>query len=537
MRLLNKTIGECLEERALQTPDRVAAGYMEESYTWRQLDGISDRLAAEYLRMGIRKGTHAGIWAVNSFNWIACYFALVKIGAVPVLINICYKEMELEETLRYADVEYLFHGFRCKDVDFGEVIRGLDPSRVPRLKKTVAVESMDLSRWKSSPGALLLTEERKRELGAAEALVRPEDVGSILFTSGTTGSPKGVMLTHRSLVNNSAEQSARMRWTGEDSMCLSVPLFHCFGITAGILAAMHCGACIRLVKYYSTEEVLATIETYRCTILSGVPSMFLALVRSNRLPGRDVSSLKSGIVAGSPITPEDYAKICRVLGIGKLQVAYGQTESSPCITMSEYDDGAEDKAASAGKAVPNVEVRIWDCAAGKEAAAGRRGEIQTRGYHVMKGYYNLPEDTARAVTPEGWLRTGDEGYLDDRGYLHVTGRFKEMIIRGGENISPAEIEACIRMLEFVREVKVVGLAAEVMQEEIVACVIPEKGGVVNEGQIQVHVRQNLSTYKTPRYVVAFDRFPLTPSGKIDLKELKEQAARKIAARGAAASKR
>lgn len=311
-------------------------------------------------------------------------------------------------------------------------------------------------------------------------------------------------------------------------MCLSVPLFHCFGITAGILAALHCGASLQLVKYYSTREVLATIEKYRCTILSGVPSMFLALCGSSKFPEHDLSSLTSGVVAGSPLPPDDYRKVCAKLTTIALQPAYGQTESSPCIAMASADDCEEDRANSAGRVIPGVELMIWDTSKCCPLPVGERGEIRARGYNVMKGYYKLPEATAAALTPDGWLCTGDEGYLDTRGYLHVTGRLKDIIIRGGENISPLEVESCIRRLSEVDRVKVIGLPTSVMQEEVVACVICHGEQVVTAEKVIAYVREQVSAYKVPQHVLFFDRFPMTPSGKINRKELKEAASAKLA---------
>lgn len=527
MRLINKTIGDCLRSRAVATADSPAVAYKDESYTWRQLNDISDVLAIRCLRMGIEKGTHVGIWGVNSFSWLAYFFALCKIGAIPVLINICYREKEMEDLLAYADVEFLFRGMRCKDIDYAEVSQKLDLSKISKLKKIIPMENPEEKIWMDNPDLCRPNGRETEMLMSAASRLSPDDVACMLFTSGTSALPKGVLLTHNNLIGNALQHSIGANWNENDRICLSVPLFHCFGITVGILAALHCGASLQLVKYYSTGEVLETVEKYGCTILSGVPSMFLALIGSSKFPGRDVSSLRSGIVAGSPLPPEDYIRVCEKLPSITLQPAYGQTESSPCITMAAVDDSMEDKANTAGKAIPGVELIICDTQNGNSLPAGSRGEIRARGYNIMKGYYNLPEATKAALTPDGWLCTGDEGYLDERGYLYVTGRLKDIIIRGGENISPLEVESCIRGLTGVDSVKVIGLPTSVMQEEVVACIICRKDKTVTAEEVISHVKERMSAYKVPQQVAFFDSFPMTPSGKINRKELKELAMEKV----------
>ncbi len=510
MSLTAKTIGTILRERAAETPDRTGLSDERRTYSWREIDELSDGLAAWYWGMGVRKGSRAAIWSVNSPDWVFCFFALNKLGAVSILINTCYKEKEMEELLRNHDVEYLFYG-SGRGEDLREILNRIPEDRVPRLKNCVFLGT-------ENPDG-----ERKREMEEELSKVRPEDTACILFTSGTTGSPRGVMLSHFSLVNNSAEIVRQMRWNENDRLCIAVPLFHCFGITAGILACIHSGAEARLLKYYKTLEVLKQVQEYGCTVLNGVPTMFLAMLRNPARQEYDLSSLRSGILAGSPISPAEYGEICRGLRIGHLQVSYGQTESSPCITISDYDDSLERKAHTVGRPIRDVEVRIRDTATGEEPEAGRAGEILTRGYHVMQGYYRQEQATAEAIDRDGWLHTGDVGYLDQYGYLHVTGRIKELIIRGGENISPVEIENCISEMPEIEEVKVLGIPAEVMQEEIAACIICRDGKQPEEEQVREYVRARLSDYKVPKYVFSFRRFPVNASGKVAYRELLAQA--------------
>lgn len=527
MSLVSKTIGMRLHERASESSRELGISCREVRYTWKEVDEISDFLAVHYLSMGICRGSHAAIWSVNSPNWVFCFFALNKIGAVAVLINTCYKEQELEDILRDNDVEYLFYGKGCKTVLYQDVLSRISFHKLSRLKQVTALEEGQERWYQRSDFVSALLMEDEILLREAEDHVIPQDTACILFTSGTTTRPKGVMLSHYSLLNNSAETVRQMHWSGEDKICISVPMFHCFGITAGILACVNSGACGHLLKYYKTLEVLQEIQTYGCTVLNGVPTMFLALLRNQNRADYDISSIRSGIIAGSPILPAEYKRICQQLNLNHLQVSYGQTESSPCITISDYDDTLEQKAMTAGKKINHIDLAIKDTAAGGFLEAGRSGEILTRGYHVMQEYYNRTEETKGAVDSDGWLHTGDLGYLDENGYLHVTGRIKDMIIRGGENISPSEIENCIISMPEIEAVKVIGIPAAVLQEEIAACIITKEGMILNEKQVIAYVKERISDYKVPKYVLTFQAFPMNASGKVLINELKAQAGERI----------
>lgn len=526
--MLDQTIGDCLTRRGNLTPCRPAATYKTTGYTWKQIDQTSDYLAVDFLHRGVKKGSHVGIWGVNSVSWLVHFFALEKIGAIPVLLNICYQQAELQDVLEYADVEVLCRGIRCKDRDYTAVVEHLDYTKLPKLREIIEMEAPQQSPWLQDESILTLSAEDADLLQKARAMVTPQDVACIMFTSGTTARAKGVMLTHRNLINNAVAQSEAMHWTEQDKLCVCVPMFHCFGITASVLAAMHCGASLQLVKYYSSHEVLMAIEQYHCTVLSGVPSMFLALLHNKEFGKHDISSLKSGIIAGSAVTVADYRYICEKLNIDKLQPAYGQTESSPCIAMAQWEDDISHKCGTVGKVIPDVEVCIWDNQKDVPITEpGRSGEIRARGYNIMKGYYKLPDVTAETITPDGWLKTGDMGYLDKDGYLFITDRIKEIIIRGGENISPAEVEQCIAALDEVQEVHVIGLPVEVMQEQVVACIHCKPGAALSPEAVQQHVGQQLADYKVPQEVVFMDEFPLTGSGKVDRHALKAAAQRHV----------
>lgn len=515
----SKTIGVCLRERAEHTPNRIGLSCREARYTWGEMDRISDYLAARCLRQGMRRGEHAAIWGVNSPEWVLNYYALVKIGVIPVLINTCFKAEELEGVLLDQDVSFLLYGSGCKGVSYGTILETIDWEFLPRVRTLLSMETVEEEDWYHA-------EDWTARLVQAGSLVRPEDTASILFTSGTTTRPKGVMLSHHNLVTNSGELAKQMRWDETDIFCLSVPLFHCFGITGGILAGLHAGAQIHLLKYYKTIEVLEQIDQFRCTVLNGVPTMFLAIMRNERRGCYDLTSLKSGIIAGSPVLASEYLDICRNLEIDHLQISYGQTESSPCITISPYEETVLEKAGSAGKRIPGIELGIRN-RKDQMASFGEEGEIITRGYHVMQGYYKRPEETAKTIDSDGWLHTGDQGFLDEEGNLHITGRIRDMIIRGGENISPVEIESCILKMEQVEAVKVVGIPAAVLQEEIAACIIPVKGARIEEEAVRDFVKARLSDYKVPRYVITCGEFPLNESGKIKTNELRCLAQNRI----------
>ena len=521
-KLISKTIGYCLKERAEKTPGIIGLSYRDYSYSWREIDEISDFLAVKYLKYGIKKGTHVGIWSVNTPNWVFAYFALVKLGAIAILINTCYKETELEKILKYSDVEYIFYGNGIKDLNYKDILDKINISNLPKLKNTFPLEKNDDIKWyrRSDYPSDMPVDDCKKLIQAINQ-VNAKDTASIMFTSGTTKSQKGVLLSHYNLVNNSLSISRQMGWNEQDKICVAVRLFHCFGITAGILSAVHAGSCIHLIKYYKTCEVLNQIEKYKCTVLNGVPTMFMAIVRNSKLKDHDISSVKSGIIAGSAIHSEEYINICKILNLKYLQPSYGQTETSPCITIAALNDSIEKKAVSVGKSIDNVEVKIWNCKENRESKEGELGEILTRGYHVMKGYYKMPLETDEVIDSTGWLHTGDLGFIDKEGYLYVIGRIKEIITRGGENISPVEIEYYIKKLPSIKEVKVIGVEAEVLQEEIVACVVPKENCEVSKAEVQAIVSKYLTAYKVPKYVLVFAQLPTTSSGKIKLGKLKK----------------
>lgn len=529
MELIRKTIGACFKERVEKTPDKVAVESDERNYTWEELDKLSSYMAARMRAHGVKQGTHAGIWSTNSANWIIVFLALVKLGAVPVLLNTCYSKNELEQVVRYADVEYVYYGEGYKKQIYAETVDALREPMADCVKRWVYIGRDSRRQWLTEESFVFAERMKKavNEIADAMKQVRPEDTAAILFTSGTTAAPKGVMLRHYNLVNSSLETCEHMKWTPEDRMLIAVPLFHCFGITSSLLASIHMGFTMYVIEYYKTMIVMRTVQEHKCTLLNGVPSMFLAVCGNPEHKNFDLSSLRSGIIAGSPYSEEEYMRIRREIPSLILHASYGQTETSPCVSIGDVGDSDKDNGVTAGRVIENCTVGIFHLDTNRQVGTGVVGEIRVRGYNVMQGYYRLPEDTVRTIDEDGWLRTGDLGYLDERNFLYVTGRIKEMIIRGGENISPREIEAAIRQYPGVREAKVIGLPVEVLQEMVVACIVPEPGCTVSQAGLLAFLEKRIAYYKIPAHVLTFEEFPVTASGKILIGELKAMAEARI----------
>lgn len=530
MVLTNNTIAECLKERVKRSPHSIALEYEEELFSWHDLNLRADGAAIAFKKKGIRKGNHVGIWSINSPNWIITFFGLTKLGAVPVLLNTHYKEMEMEGVLERTDIEFLCYGDGFKEITYDEILDKILPGTLLSRERCISIGRSTDGRWNGLKEYDEPTRAEWDNFYNTLETISPDDTAAILFTSGTSKTPKGVMLSHHNLVNNALEISANMRWTSQDRMCISVPMYHCFGVTASLLVAVHTGCTMHLLKYFRTVQVFEKIHKHRCTILNGVPSMFLAIIHNDERKAYDLSSIQSGIIAGSQISSCEYLKVCETLGINRLQTSYGQTESSPCITISDYDDSLEIKSQNAGKKMQNVRLRIFDHKTNKELPIGAIGDIQTSGYHVMKGYYGMPEETNAVLSADGWLSTGDLGSMDENGYLHVTGRMGEMIIRGGENISPAEIEGCMCRFPNIKNIKVIGIKAEVLQEEIAACIVSADGKEIDEKALRAFVKARLSNYKVPKYILQFKNLPFNASGKVILHEMRLAAMNKISER-------
>lgn len=520
MELVNKTIGQCLRERARKTGDIVGLEIDSWNCTYGQLDLYVDRMVIQMNRLGIRHGMHVGIWGINSAEWVVTFLALARMGAVPILFNSLYTQEEMKTVLNYSDVEFLYYGKGNKNLDYSEIIADIILD-VPRIRFYVELQEGEYPFFDTP-----LTDKEKTLVGELEHKAKAEDIGCMIFTSGTTSEAKAVMLTHYNLVNNAATMAAAMRWEERDKMCLTVPLFHCFGITASLIPCILCGVTVHLIASFRTAKIWEAIVK-GCNILNGVPSMFMALISKTKYARIPADGVKSGMIAGSPVSRTEYEAICRRFHKMHLQPSYGQTETSPCISIVDWDTSVELKAVTVGRAIEHVKVRIMDPATGAILGQNADGEIQVKGYNLMKGYYKRPEETKKAFTEDGWLRTCDIGRLDQYGNLSITGRLKEIIIRSGENIAPKEIETEIRKLKWIDNVKVLGIPSPVTQEAVVACIIVKQGEKEDVEGMLSFLSGRLAHYKIPEHVLILDEFPLNASGKIHLAKLKNMVIDKM----------
>lgn len=513
MELREYTTTELLSRLHRQNGDGIAYFFDNQPYTWRDVDEDSDRIALALLAQSVTKGAHVGLLGVNTYAWIVFFFAVRKIGAVAVLLNASCQQRELQELLDFADISFLAVGEeKPRDqLDYRFMLQTLKKSakRFPaclymnELLEQIRDRAQSPVRW-------------VRELEAAKSAASSRDTACILFTSGTTLRPKGVMLSEYGMLNNSAAICERMGWGGEDRMLLATPFYHCSGTTAGFLLGLHTGFSSVILRYYSSEQILRSIEGYHCTCFNVVPSMLLMLMQKKELSWYDLSSFRSGTIAGSSFTPKQYREFCEVFQLERLQPAYGQTETSPLVTLASCGDTQEQKAHTIGEALPGVQLRVWDVRNNREAGLGQPGELQVKGYCVMQGYYKQPEQTAAKFTADGWLKTGDIASRDETGRFRFEGRISEMIIRGGENISPKEIEEAISLYPGVTGVKVVGVAEDIVQEKVVALLTTDVSEF-NCEKLCKKLNGQIARYKIPERFFVIPAFPMTPSGKIDQK--------------------
>ena len=541
------TLGRQLEFWARETPTHDFLVYPDRSLRWtyQQFNARVNRLAKGLLAIGIRKGDHVGIWAKNVPDWLTFQFACAKTGAVLVTVNTAYKAEELDYILRQSDMKLLglIDGFR--DVDYLQIINQL----VPELKQHprghlsckayphlqfVCYVGQEKHRGMYTTAELMLLGDHQPDslLDAAQAALSCHDVVNMQYTSGTTGFPKGVMLTHHNILNNGWSIGHRQRFSAADKLCLQVPLFHCFGVTLGVMAILSHGATLAAVEVFDPLLGLAAVHQEKCTVLYGVPTMFIAMYSHPMFHMFDMSSLRTGIMAGTVCPIEVMKRVVADMHVTEITSVYGLTEASPGMTQTYGTDPVELRVSTVGPAFPGVEVAILDPATNQPLPPHAEGEVCCRGYNVMKGYYKMPEQTAAVIDPDGWLHSGDLGTCDENGYYRITGRIKDIIIRGGENISPKEIEDLLLTLPEVQNVQVVGAPDEKYGEIPVAFLILNRGKSIAEEDVRDHVKKHLAAYKVPRYVFFVAEYPLTASGKIQKYKLREQSKALVAARRA-----
>ncbi|MCC8179539.1 MAG: AMP-binding protein [Planctomycetes bacterium] len=540
------TMGAFLDERVAEDPDRDFIVYPDRNlrFTYKTFNQRVENLAKGLIEIGIGMGDHVGIWARNVPDWLTYFFATAKLGAVPVTINTYYKSHELEYVVKQSDMKALclVDGYKGGNYSYLDILYEIAPeiretssftrrvksAKFPMLKSIIYMGPEKHRGMYSTAELLALGEHLPDDrLRANMAKMTNHDVVDMQYTSGTTGFPKGVMLTHRNLLNNGYYIGERQHMTKEDKVCLPVPLFHCFGITLGIMAIFTHGATAVMLEQFDPLDALTAVEKERATAIYGVPTMFIAEMNHPLFDKFDLTSLRTGIMAGSTCPIELMERCINDMHMKEITITYGLTEASPAITMTDANDTVERKVSTIGKAMPHCEVRLIDPETGLDVPVGAQGEICCKGYNVMKGYYRMPEETDAVLSHDGWLKSGDLGTVDEDGYYRVTGRLKDMIIRGGENIYPRELEEFYYKMPGIKDVAVVGVPDEVLGEAVAAFVILHPNADVRPEDMQDLARAKIAPYKVPQYIWMVDEFPLTASGKIQKFLLREMAAERV----------
>ena len=539
MEFIELTIGEWMDKIAAEHPDQPAVIYTDKfdyRRTYREFNDEIDQTAKAFLALGIKRGDHVAVWATNYPQWMLTLYACAKIGAVLVTVNTAYKIHEAEYLLRQSDTKVLVMCDGFKDVSYVDIINRLCPEiaedglmnnhdckRLPCLKTVITLDEQSypgMYNWRDLEA--FSEQVSDEEYAKARSGLSCHDVINMQYTSGTTGFPKGVMLSHYNILNNGKTIGDCMKFTTADKLCIAVPFFHCFGLVLGQLACITHASTMVPVNYYSPVKVMEACEKEKCTALHGVPTMFIAILEHPRFKEFKFN-LRTGIMAGSPCPIKVMRQVIDEMGMYEITITYGQTEASPGCTQTTTDDSIERRVNTVGRAFPGVETKIINPETGETLGPGQVGEFCARGYNVMKGYYKMPEATAQAIDKDGWLHTGDLATVDEDGYYKITGRIKDMIIRGGENIYPKEIEDFIYTHPKVRDVQVIGVPSKVYGEEIMAYVIPKDGVTVTEQEIKDYVLASMAKHKVPSFVTFVDAFPMNAAGKILKYKLREMA--------------
>jgi len=509
--LLTDTIGRRLDRAVAEFPEREALVDVPSGrrWTYAELGRDVDRLARDLLARGVAKGDRVGIWALNCPEWVLVQYATARIGAILVNINPAYRTHELAYALNRSGVGLLVSQSAYRDSDYRAMVEEVR-DRCPGLRETLWIGD-----WQLIDG-----EGEFPELSCDEPI-------NIQYTSGTTGFPKGATLSHRNILNNGHCVGELLGYTEQDRICVAVPFYHCFGMVLGNLAALSHGACVVIASPgFDPAATLRAVAAERATSLYGVPTMFIAELGLPDFAEFDLSSLRTGVMGGSPCPVEVMKRVMTDLHMAEVAIAYGMTETSPVSTQTRRDDDLEHRTATVGRVLPHVEVKVVDPVSGRTVPRGEAGELCTRGYSVMLGYWDEPERTAEVVDQEGWMHTGDLAVMREDGYLSVVGRIKDVIIRGGENIYPREIEEFLHGHPGIADIQVVGVPDGRYGEEICAFVIlRDPAGTLTQAELAEYCRGRLAHYKTPRQVRVVAAFPMTVSGKVRKSELRELAAR------------
>ena len=536
-------IGDVVDYNARELPEHKALAYYEYDFsqTFQEFRDTCNQVARGLMAIGVKRGDHIAMWANKVTEWIYTQFGSAKMGAVMVTVNTNFRAYELEYLLNQSDATTLIlvNGVREKD----EYIRilnqvcpelkdcapgALQSEKLPYLKNIVHLGEEKIPGMYNWNDLLEMGKNvSEDELAERSASLDPEDVIMMQYTSGTTGYPKGVMLTHKNLIGNGIGMAEVMALSPEDCLCIPVPLFHCFGCVIGTMCCTVSGATMAPITGFKPDTVMAAVDALQCTALHGVPTMFIANLEEMEKKHYDTTHLRTGVMAGSTCPIEVMKGVIEKMGAEELTIVYGQTESSPGITQTRRDDPMKIRTETVGRALPHVEVKIVDPASGETLPAGETGELCSRGYHIMKGYYKMPEKTAEAIDADGWLHTGDLASMDEQGNCTIQGRLKDMIIRGGENIYPREIEEFLYTHSQIKDAQVVGVASQKYGEEVAAFIQPKNGASLNEDDVRGFCKDNIAYYKIPRFIYFVEEFPTTASGKIQKYKLREMASNDV----------
>lgn len=543
--LIHKTIGQLLDEVAGKYPENDAVVFPNRKlrYSYEDFNRHCQQVAKGFMKLGLEKGDHLAVWTSNQPEWLSAQFATGKMGAVLVTVNTNFQTAELEYLLSHSDSTTLILMESYKGTSYADMLyeivpelRTSEPGKL-QSKSLPFLKNVVILGEKRFPGMFLWSDIMRLGLEIddqtferRQAELQPDDVINMQYTSGTTGYPKGVMLSHYNLINNANSIASCMELTEKDRLCIPVPFFHTFGCVLGTLTSVTAGTTMVIVEEFQAELVLEAIEAEKCTALHGVPTMFIAELNHPDFEKYDLTSLRTGIMAGSTCPIEVMKAVTEKMGAKEITIAYGQTESSPVITQTRTNDPLEIRVATVGRALPNVEVKIVEPGTNREVPSDVEGELCTRGYHVMRGYYKNEKGTREAIDDEGWLHTGDLAVLDKYGYCRIVGRLKDMIIRGGENIYPREIEEYFYQHPKVLDVQVVGVPDEFFGEEAMAWVILKENETASEVEIKEYFKRKISRQKIPRYIQFCEGFPLTASGKIQKFKLRQMGLELINAR-------
>ena len=536
------TIGAYLKQQVAIDPDHEFVVYPDRDLRWtyKDFDERTDALAKGLLAIGMKPGDHLGVWARNIPDWLTFMYASAKIGVVMVTVNPVYKSHELDYVLKQSDMKALCVIDAYRDVDYLQIIRDLVPESLnvqrgflhseayPFLENLIYMGPEKHRGFYSVPELLLLGQHKPdSSLEWAQGQFDNNDVVMMQYTSGTTGFPKGVMLTHYNVVNNGKAIGDCMDLSTADKLMIQVPMFHCFGMVLAMTASMTHGVTMSPIPAFSPKKGLACINQEKITAFHGVPTMFIAMLGHEDFEKTDFSHMRTGIMAGSPCPIKVMQDVIDKMHMTEICITYGQTEASPGCTMSKTTDSLEARVNTVGAAMFGVECKIVDPETNEDLPDNVDGEFVAKGYNIMKGYYKMPEATAAAIDENGWLHTGDLARRDENGYYKITGRIKDMIIRGGENIYPKEIEDFIYTHPKVSDVQVIGVPDKQYGEEIMACVVLKPGEAMTEEELKDYVASHMAKHKVPRYVDFVDSFPMNAAGKILKYKMREQAVEKL----------